>query len=108
MGVMEGLSAWPDTVAYKRLLRGLVRAQEYVPPQQPTGTDYVGPESAGESGAMDSSATAMAQPDQVPVAGTIRIGPWVLDTNEHGDLITRHDSGAVTVIATAPEGSQRG
>lgn len=95
MAVMrDNFSAWPDSVAFKRMLRSLVRAQQYVPPQQPTGTGPAGQQAA----ATDETVR--------PAAPPVLIGNWTLDQNSAGDLIATHRSGAETTLARAPETDQ--
>lgn len=110
MGVMkEGLSAWPETVAYKRMLRNLARGQEYVPPQQPTGS---GPllevEEARVSTVVAEGAGGDAQPEQATGTGSSQVGDWMLQQNTRGDLVAQHASGAEIVLAPNPRREDRG
>lgn len=88
---------WPDTVAFKRLVRDLARQSNYVPPwQEPTPPEVA----------------AVASGDETP-AGTaptqqIRIGEWVLDSDDAGNLVARRDNGQVHLIALVDEGDQHG
>lgn len=74
---------WPDNVSFKRFLRELNRKINYVPPfQQPIP-------SAETPGERESAPQAM------------RLGAWVLEVTDAGDLIARNDNGQVTLLAQA-------
>ncbi len=91
--ITNGPHAWPENVAFKRLVRDLWRKRDYVPPyQQPSPTLAPAP-------ALLSSTT------DAPEATGVRIGGWVLDVNEQGDLMARHDNGQTQVLALLTEGT---
>lgn len=91
--ITNGPHAWPENVAFKRLVRDLWRRRDYVPPyQQPEPTQTPAP-------------ALMVGTAQGPDTTGNRIGAWVLDVNEHGDLIARHDSGQTQVVALRTEGT---
>ena len=93
---------WPDSVAFKRLIRELTRQANYVAPYQ----DPTPPPPSVAAAAVTASDDATGEPaDPQPV---VRVGAWVLEAAENGDLIARHDSGAVRTIATAQEGQAHG
>jgi hypothetical protein len=100
----EGLSAWPETVAYKRLLRNLIRAQDYVPPQQPTSPPL--PEGAQVVAAVDHSNPP--PPDDHDGVDGIRLGDWTIFQNHSGDVVARHNSGVDIVLPNSSEGNDRG
>jgi len=90
--ITNGPHAWPEDVAFKRLIRDLWRRRDYVPPyQQPEPTQAPAP----------AQVTAFAGSNTAPV----RVGGWVLDVNEHGDLIARHDTGQTQLLALLTEGT---
>lgn len=96
MAVTQGqFSKWPENVAFKRMIRELLRAQQYVPPkQQPTGT---------ASSPESTDAASASTPANLP-ATPVRIGNWTLDQSTSGDLIARHTSGHEVTIAAIPQG----
>lgn len=97
MAVTRGqFSKWPENVAFKRILREIVRAQQYVPPKQPLGT---GPPPEGAAVSADSSSTR----PNVKAAAPVRIGSWTLDEDADGNLVARHIAGYEQTIATLPE-----
>ena len=81
-------SSWPED-SYRRIIRELWRQKNYVPPAQPN--------SAGLQ--MAALRTEPRADEQAPT----RYGGWVLNVNEHGDLIARHDSGHEVVVAALPK-----
>lgn len=83
----------PESVAFKRLLRDLTRQANYVPPFQERTTPLALTPRAAESDEAD------AAPAQ-----TFRIGAWVFQSNENGDVVARHDNGTEREIAALPEG----
>lgn len=92
MAVMrERFSAWPETVAYKRMIRTLVRGQQYVPPQQPTGQP------------PPALAAAVAEDDQAAEFLPLSNSAWTLGQNADGDLVARHSSGLQVTLAANPE-----
>jgi hypothetical protein len=108
MGVMkEGLSAWPETVAYKRMLRNIIRAQDYVPPQQPTGTAPLA--EVGETPMTTASSSEDGQLYEVDSsAGEVQFGNWTFFQNRSGDVIARHTTGTEIVLPNNSERNDRG
>lgn len=94
----EQFSKWPENVAFKHMIRELVRAQRYVPPKQPIGT---GPPPEGAAVAADDAPPRPLSPASVV---PVRIGDWTLDQSPDGDLIARHASGHEQTIATITQG----
>lgn len=93
---------WPDSVAFKRLIRELTRQANYVAPYQ----DPTPPPPALAAAAGTPADEATGEPaDPQPV---VRVGAWVLVAAENGDLIARHDSGTVRTVATVQEGQVHG
>lgn len=100
MAVTRGqFSKWPENVAFKRMLREIVRAQQYVPPTQPLGT---GP--APEDAAV--TADSSFAPPEVKAAEPVRIGSWTLDEDADGNFVARHITGYEETIAALPEGER--
>lgn len=111
MGVMrERYSEWPETVAFKRLIRSLVRAQQYIPPQQalgvaPTEGVAMSPSSTTEAEKPAEHFTmASVEADLVPLTQS----EWTFGQNSAGDLVAKHASGHAFVIVANPEGERRG
>jgi hypothetical protein len=99
MAVMKNdFSGWPDTVAFKRMIRTLIRAQQYVPPQQPEG------EAPPPGPTVLSVQAAPETPALVPMSRS----EWRLGQNAVGDLVARHVSGHEQIIAANPEGAANG
>jgi hypothetical protein len=99
MAVMKDkFSAWPETVAYKRMIRTLIRGQQYVPPQQPEGLP---PGTHLASTRQEVSAT-------VPTFLPLSQSAWTLGQNANGDLVARHRTGYEHIIAANPEGDNNG
>lgn len=84
-------SAWPETVAFKKLLRSMLRAQQYVPPQQVPPTPAEAP--------------TLVVDTQAPHDGFVPLdqSAWTLGQNRNGDLIARHTSGAESVLLPNPQ-----
>lgn len=96
MAVMrDQFSAWPESVAFKRMLRTLVRGQQYVPPQQPIGQPPPGTQLVEPA----------VKPEVVSTASS-RYGSWTLTENAAGDFVARHDSGYEETIAALPREEQ--
>lgn len=88
--ISDGPAAWPESIAFKRLMRGLLRDRAYVPPYQPgSGALLASDEAPGPE---------RAQPQQITV------GDWLLTTNDRGDVVWRHLNGYEQVVAALPEG----
>jgi hypothetical protein len=111
--------AWPESVAFKRMMRGLIRGQEYVPPQQPIGEppDETMPEfvetaaaseTAGPSPRPAANAEAAAISGRASTSDSVTVGDWTLLQNDRGDLVARHASGQDTVLASNPSGGTNG
>lgn len=99
MGVMrERYSEWPETVAFKRMLRSLTRGQQYVPPQQPEGTPP-DPEASAATISADESASPASL---VPLVDS----DWALGQNSQGDVVLTHRTGHEVTLARNPEGGQ--
>lgn len=100
MAVMKDkFSAWPENVAYKRLIRTLIRGNQYVPPKQPQGT----------APPALLAAAAEEDPDVAPLDFVpLSRSAWSLGQNANGDLVARHQTGREVVIAANPEGDNHG
>lgn len=91
MAVTQGqFSKWPESVSFKRMMRELLRAQQYVPPRQ----DPVGSMLAMADDSSNPRST-IETPDFTPLAES----DWTLGQNARGDFVARHVSGAERVIA---------
>lgn len=80
---------WPESVAFKRLVRDLVRQANYVPPYQ----DPTNPTLAAAPASTPANQTEAA----------LQVGQWTLTTNERGDVIWKHENGYVQTAAQLPE-----
>jgi len=99
MSVAINPAYWPESVAFKRLVRDLTRQANYVPPYQDNAAPPTGLAAAAAEETPEQPAGSL------PV---VRIGPWVLEAADNGDLIARHDTGTVRTIATVQEGPDHG
>lgn len=88
-------TSWPEDASYRRIIRELWRQSRYVPPAQPR--------TAVANAAMSTDEARTASGPERTDSPPWRRGGWVLDVNDRGDVVFRHDSGHEVVVAALPE-----